>query len=259
LEQLLELSEPELNQNPCPYLTTRGWVKEKYFEWGPGHPLWESRVLGNFPSADPYGLIPLAWVELARIREPIPSTAEIEAGVDVAEGGENETVACVRRGAHVIAAKGWSERDARGPVAEFLKRHGVQKVKVDKIGVGSYFETHLRDLGLEVLGVNVCEAPSDRERFANLKAELYWGLRERFETGEISGTFSERTISQLTAIRYELTPKGQIAIEAKEKMERRGVKSPDWAEALMLAFAPMQIEAEWPPIISLTRECPWRI
>jgi hypothetical protein len=142
-------------------------------------------------------------------------------------------------------------------VAEFLKRHGVRKVKVDKVGVGSYFETHLRDLGLEVMGVNVGEAPSDRERFANLKAELYWGLRERFETGEISGALSERMVSQLVAIRYELTPKGQIAIEGKEKMARRGVKSPDWAEALMLAFAPMESEAEWPPIISLVRESPW--
>jgi phage terminase large subunit len=257
LEQLLKFCEKELKQNPCPYLTTRAWVKEKYFDWGPGHPLWESRVLGNFPSADPYGLIPLAWVELARIREPIPSTEEIEAGVDVAEGGENETVVCVRRGSQVIAAQGWSERDARGAVAEFLKRHAVRKVKVDKVGVGSYFETHLRDLGLEVKGVNVGEPSSNGERFANLKAELYWGLRERFETGDISGTFGERTIAQLTAIRYELTPKGQIAIEAKEKMARRGVKSPDWAEALMLAFAPMQIMVEWPPIISITRESPW--
>ena len=76
--------------------------------------------------------------------------------------------------------------DPRGAVAEFLKRHGVRNVKVDKIGVGAYFETHLRDLGFKVMGVNVGEAPRNRERFANLKAELYWGLRERFETGEIS-------------------------------------------------------------------------
>jgi hypothetical protein len=258
LEQLLQLPEEALDQNPCPYLATRRWVKEKYFEWGPGHPLWESRVLGNFPAVDPYGLIPLSWVEQAGIREPIRSTEEVvEAGVDVAEGGENETVVCVRRGAEVVDAKGWSDRDARGPVAEFLKRHGVRRVKVDNVGVGAYFEKHIRDLGLEVLGVNVGGAARDRERFFNLKAELYWGLRERFETGDISGTFTERTISQLTAIRYELTPKGLIAIESKEAMARRGVKSPDWAEATMLAFAPMKLPVEFPPIISLTRVSPW--
>src|SRR5580693_3750343 len=49
LEQLLKMSEEELDRNPCPYLTSRRWIKEKYYEWGPGHALWESRVLGNFP------------------------------------------------------------------------------------------------------------------------------------------------------------------------------------------------------------------
>jgi hypothetical protein len=152
---------------------------------------------------------------------------------------------------------GWSDRDARGPVVQFLKRHGVRKVKVDKAGVGGYFEKHLRDQGcFDVMGVNVGEAPRNRERFFNLKAELYWGLRERFENGEIWGAFTERTISQLVSMRYELTAKGQIAIESKEQMARRGVKSPDWAEALMLAFAPMKTQ-DWEPIVSLTRESPW--
>jgi phage terminase large subunit len=123
--------------------------------------------------------------------------------------------------------------------------------------VGAYFEKHFRDLGYQVWGLNVGEAPRNRERFDNLKAELYWGLRERFETGQISGAFSERTVSQLAAIRYELTPRGQIEIESKEKMARRGVKSPDWAEALMLAFAPMKTKAAIAPIVSLTRESPW--
>jgi phage terminase large subunit len=218
LEQLLELSEEELNQNPCPYLTTRRWVREKYQEWGPGHPLWESRVLGNFPSADPYGLIPLSWIELAKIREEtMGSSGPVEAGVDVAEGGENETVACVRRGGHVITAQGWSARDARGPVTEFLKRHGVRNVKVDKVGVGAYFEKHLSDLGFNVLGVNVGEAPHNRDRFANLKAELYWALRDRFESGQISGALSERMVSQLAAIRYECTRRDRSPSKAKKR------------------------------------------
>lgn len=34
MESLLQLSDAELDMNPCPYLTTRRWVKEKYQEWG---------------------------------------------------------------------------------------------------------------------------------------------------------------------------------------------------------------------------------
>jgi len=68
------------------------------------------------------------------------------------------------------------------------------------------------------------------ERFANKKAEYYWGLRERFRAGEIGGLADETTISQLATIRYEQTPQGQIAIESKEEARKRGVKSPDRAE-----------------------------
>jgi hypothetical protein len=77
----------------------------------------------------------------------------------------------------------------------------------------------------------------DPERFANLKAEYYWGLRERFEGGRVGGLIDEATLSQLATIRYRIRPRGQIEIESKDELRRRGVKSPDRAEALMLAFA----------------------
>src|SRR5882672_6944657 len=63
------MPESELDDNPLPYLTTRRWVKEKHQEWGPGHPLWESRVLGNFPQQSEDALLSLAWLEAAKNRE----------------------------------------------------------------------------------------------------------------------------------------------------------------------------------------------
>jgi hypothetical protein len=65
---LLEMSEGELNDNSRPYLTTRRWVKEKSLEWGPAHPLWESRVLGNFPQQSENALLSLTWLEQAKLR-----------------------------------------------------------------------------------------------------------------------------------------------------------------------------------------------
>jgi phage terminase large subunit len=241
LEQLLQLPEEELNHNPCPYLTSRQWVKEKYLEWGPGHPLWESRVMGNFPADDPQALIPLQYAEQARLRQVAAADGgePFEAGVDVADGGDNETVLCVRQGSRIVLIKAWTQRDSRGEVVVALApyKSRLALVKVDKVGVGAYFEKYLTDLGYKTRGVNVGEAPYNSERFANLKAQLYWGLRERFQQGDICGALDERTIAQLSSIRYELTARGQIAIESKEKMAKRGVKSPDRAEALMLAFA----------------------
>ncbi len=65
LDELLTLADPELDQCVRPYLVTRRWVREKYAEWGPGHPLWEARVLGQFPTQAEDALISLAWLEEA--------------------------------------------------------------------------------------------------------------------------------------------------------------------------------------------------
>jgi hypothetical protein len=62
-------------------------------------------------------------------------------------------------------------------------------------------------------------------------------LRERFQNGEVSGLDDEVSIAQLASLRYEINPRGQVQIESKEEARKRGVKSPDRAEALMLAFA----------------------
>jgi len=62
-------------------------------------------------------------------------------------------------------------------------------------------------------------------------------LRERFEAGEVSGLTDELTFSQLASIRYKHNPRGQVVIESKADARKRGVKSPDRAEAVMLAYS----------------------
>ena len=42
---------------------------------------------------------------------------------------------------------------------------------------------------------------------------------------------------QLASIRYQINPRGLIEIESKDDLRKRGVRSPDRAEAIMLAFA----------------------
>jgi len=76
VDSLLALDEDELDRNVRPYLITRRWVKEKYQEWGPGNPLWEARVMGQFPKQSKDALIPLTWVEREELQTaslPIPS------------------------------------------------------------------------------------------------------------------------------------------------------------------------------------------
>src|SRR5260370_4915031 len=131
--------------------------------------------------------------------------------------------------------------DPRGEVVNFLApfKGWLDSVNVDSVGVGYNFATHLKDRGYRVHFVNVGQSSRYPDKFANLKAQLYWSLRERFEAGEVAGLTDELTIAQLASIRYEYNPRGQVAIESKDDARKRGVKSPDRAEAIMLAFAQM--------------------
>lgn len=240
LESLLALPDRELDVNARPYLTTRRWVKEKYLEWGEDHPLWQSRVLGNFPTQSEDSLLSLAWLEAARKRDG-GENGDIRAGLDVAGPGEDETTLCIRDGNRVTEMRGWADADPRGQVVAALApyRGRLQTVNVDSIGIGYYMAQHLRDQGLPVKEINVGEAAHDTAKYANLKAELYWGLRMRAKAGDLSGAMDEKTIGQLTGIRYKHNARGQAVIESKVDARKRGVKSPDRAEAMMLAFAEM--------------------
>jgi len=163
----------------------------------------------------------------------------VVAGTDVAGPGKDETVVTIRCGDSILEQGFWAEADPRGQVVHLLNKwkSRLAAVNVDSIGVGYNFGLHLRDLGFPVQLINVGESSHNPERFLNLKSCLFWSLRERFQAGQIKGLRDERTISQLALIRYKPNARGQIVIESKEELLRRGVKSPDRADSVMLAFA----------------------
>ncbi len=255
-EALLALDEDDLDRNPRPYLAARRWAKDIYLNAGPSSPEWQSRVRGRFPVEGEGQLISLAWLEEARRAGAMADEGKepVCAGIDVAGPGEDETVVYVVAGRKILSWRAWSKPDSRGDVVAFLSRYlgRFERINVDSAGIGWHFYTFLKDRlteetekkgisnpgGLSVVRpVNVGEAASNKERFCNRKASLYWGLRERFQQHDVVGLTDEVAIAQLASIRYEQTPRGQVQIEGKEVARRRGVKSPDRAEALMLAYA----------------------
>lgn len=244
LAQLLELPDEELDNNKRPYLITRRYVKEKYFDWQPvpGHPLWDARIAGQFPSASEDTLYPLSWIENAKNSQlSVPASAcKARAGVDVSGPGSDETTVCVRRGPRVILQKAFSSSDSRGEcvacLLPFKEANDLEMVCTDAIGLGYYFHKHLLDLGFPSVGINITERARD-QKFDSLKSEVHWQLRERLSNGTISGPLDDKTVGQLSSIHYFYNSKGQIEIESKTSLKARGCHSPDRAEALILAFA----------------------
>ena len=232
---------------PRPYLITPEWVFDKYLRWGEGNPMWDSRVMGNFPEQGEDSLIPLARIEEAARRTidvKLEDTEQI--GVDVSRFGSDKTEFAYRKGPKVLDWKTYNHLDTMATannVHDFATLHPTAVVGVDEVGVGAGVYDRLVQLlpNQTVYGVNVGQAAFDSEQFANLRAEIFWGLRERFIQGDIDLSDLPPDVlddlsAQLSQIKFKYSARNQLQIEKKEDMKKRGLVSPDKADALAIAF-----------------------
>lgn len=224
---------------PRPYLITPQWVAQRFKRWGKESPLYQSRVLGQFPKQSKDTLIPLTWIEAAARRTLEPREPH-ELGVDVARYGPDETIFIERRGPVARVKKVMPMADTMetaGVTIQILAETGAEIAKVDADGLGAGVYDRVKEQNKPVAEMRSGFTASDSERFANTRAEWWWGLRERFEEGDIDIEDDEELMSQLSNIKYKINSRGQIQVESKEDMKKRGLPSPDRADALMFAFA----------------------
>ena len=240
-----------------PGLATPEWVEERKLIWGEGTNLYKSRVLGEFPDQGDDTLLSLSDLEAAV--KPVvdavswrvggetvfaadrPNAEEVILAVDVARFGTDRTVILRRRGncvenIHVLRQQDTME--IAGRIVAAIREHRPAEVVVDEIGIGAGVVDRLRELGHRVRGVNVAESARDDRHFANLRAEGYWQLRDRFVSRRIIIPADRALIGELATLRYRFESSGRVRIEAKDEMRKRGLPSPDLADALMLAFLP---------------------
>ena len=206
-----------------------------------GTPWWTAKVLGQFPDTASDQVIPLSLVERARTT-PHVSDAKEAAGLDVARFGTDDS--CLVEGSGngpelVTIVHGHDTMAVAGIGARFLQdRRGA--IAVDVVGVGSGVYDRLRELRLPgTLHEVQAGGGSDNDGMLNLRAELWWSLREAFYRGDLSlarldETTYQRLRAELTGPTYRLTSSGKVQIEAKEEMKARGLPSPDVADALCL-------------------------
>ncbi len=211
--------------------------------------------------------IPAAWVRAA-VGLELAATGPVTAGLDIAEYGRDSCAFVDRQGPVVHPPVTWGQCNTTQTAhraREEAQKRGVSVLNYDVGGVGAgvrgTWESSDTPLPFEAQALNAGESPTNtvwpdgrtsRDLFANLKAELWWLLRLRFEkTFErveqgiahpdsecISLPSDPELIAQLSLPLFARTASGKIEIESKKKLRARGVKSPDRAEALCHAFYP---------------------
>jgi phage terminase large subunit len=212
--------------------------------------------------------IPGAWVQAAVGLDLPPSAVPSVAGWDVAEEGSARNVLIPRRGPRAFAPLEWGRMnttEGAWHAARECARLGVAALFYDCVGPGmgakGTFAASEQRLPFTAVAVSGSASPTDavwpdgrtsKEVFLNLRAELWWLLRCRFERAYeyraqgvnhrpedmVSIPAHPDLVAQLSLPLYSYTSTGKIRIESKEDMRRRGVKSPDFADALVYAFFP---------------------
>lgn len=234
-------------------LVGKNWVEARKTDWGEDSPLYISRVLGEFPDLDTskQKVVPAGAVA-ARLEPPEGRVVKtpVELGMDVAASEEgDETVIRERRG--MQAGRRWSIRTSDPEKAAELAvkaaiESGATMIKVDEIGWGwgivSTINVLLKQkkLRCRAVGVNVGRKAYQPEKFYNLRSELWWMARDLSKDGGwvLHGMDeADVTVGQLCDPNWHEVSGGRIQVESKDETRKRLGRSPDDADALILAFA----------------------
>ena len=226
-------------------LVSEEFVDEMRARYGEDSNAFRIRVLGEFPMADDDTIIPFHLADSAIKRDiEIPEDTKPIWGLDVARFGADKTALCKRYGNVVTEITSWQGLDLMQTVGRVMAEYeGLSpsmrpsEILVDSIGVGGGVVDRLRELGAPVRGINVGEAPAMGNTYMNLRAELWFKTKGWLEDRSCKLPNDDQLLAELTSIRYAFTPGGKMKAESKDDMRKRGLKSPDLADALCLTMA----------------------
>lgn len=230
--------------------TNKALIAEWIKDYGEDSDFVRVRVRGLPPRASELQFIDQERVFQAQTRRTPEQFGDepLIAGVDVSDGGSAWNVVRFRRGSDArsippIRIPGEKVRGDRGPflakLAEVLQSdYNGQRVAmmfVDSAFGAPYVER------LQVMGFkNVTEVRFGSESLdfhqANLRAYIYNRLKDWLSTGALDPKDTKLEID-LTGPGYHINKQDKLVIESKEDMQKRGLDSPDDADALALTFS----------------------
>lgn len=229
-------------------MVSREYIANMAKKYGRESPIFKVRVLGEF-AGTPDGVISLELCESARVREVTASPgAKIVWGLDVARFGDDSTALAKRQGnVQMEPVREWWGKDTMQTVglikAEWDRtpeKLRPKAINVDVIGIGAGVVDRLKELDLPVVGVNVAESESPGAdpdvSFSRLRDELWWRGRRWLEAKDCKLADDDETIAELTMPSYQILSNGKIKVEGKDEMKKRGVKSPNRADAWLLTL-----------------------
>lgn len=235
-------------------LISKEWVEDKKKSWGEDSARYQSKVLGEFPGQGVNTLFNQKTLAKAINTTIKPSTeTKPRLGVDVARFGDDYSTVYVYHDGELRLVDKWAKTDTvetAERVVEWAIKLGVDEVRIDAVGIGAGVFDQVTRLAVSrwvTVGMVGSASSPDLDKWANIRAYWYDTLREKMATEKIDMDYEDRRLKEeLEGIQYKFNNRGAIQIESKDDMSRRGVKSPDFADAAMYACADLPTDPRSP-------------
>ena len=236
-----------------PALPSPTWPKRMKKKWGEDSPMYKAKVLGEFPHDTEDSIFFYGDIQRALDRE-LEDDEVLTYGGDIARMGGDRIIFGRRyksgKYREVLNFSRSRLPNSIGKMVEVLKSdYKLHKVKplsnIDDIGMGGGVTDELIDQQWPVNGINVGERAKEEKKywderetieFFNLKSYYYYQLADHFKRGVVD-IDDEELAMELLATTIEHRRDGKIRVIGKDKIKKKLGRSPDKAEAMMLAFA----------------------
>ena len=179
-------------------------------------------------------------VAIARKTVVDPGPAPLVMGLDPAEYGSDDTALMIRRGRKIEKIIRWNGKGTMETVGLAAKLYDEWQpvcVNVDCTGVGSGVADRLAELGYQVNRIHFGERAIESAQYINRRAEMWGLMRDWLADAPCSVPDDDVLESELCAPQYTYDSSRRLKLESKEEMRKRGVSSPDGADAFALTFA----------------------
>jgi hypothetical protein len=239
-----------------PGLVEYDWVEDKRHRWlergllG----LWETKVKGRFYLSSAEKVVPSEWIIKAWERWSAADTAgERVLGVDIGGGGIDPSVAYLREGDRLRYLDEWTTEDLMAQaqkIVDLAVQAGADRVMIDRTGLGQGVWSRVlqiqEDGGLSdsvsVIGVKLGVKPDDDVTFQSRSDEVAFALRDALDPNQktkLAFDPSDKQLAEECQYRsWQKNEKGRIQVDSKRDLRKKGLGSPDRADAAAICCVP---------------------
>ncbi len=224
------------------------WRRRKLNEFSSDHDAAIEQWKQEYPSSaseaflNPISNVFINAKHVMRARKTqIDSDSPLIIGVDIAISERDKTAIIRRKGRvayNLEYLTNHNTMEIAGRLKRIIQNENPAKVYIDCIGIGAGVVDRLQEMGFScVEGINVGRSANDKERFWNLRAELWSDMRD-WLTQEMPVQIpdDDGLHGELCSLGFKYKSGGQLLIESKDDLRARGMPSPDGADALSLTF-----------------------